>query len=150
MIRIIIEDIPDDREEEIIIRSNNIDERILKLIYAIKSGRDKLTCYEEGSIRLIEPKSVFYFEAVDNKVFVYCESKVFEIRQKLYEIEQQFENSDFIRVSKSVIVNIGKIQKLTPTFNSRFEALLKNGEKIIISRQYVPEMKKKLGIGGQP
>lgn len=141
---------PDDREEEIIIRSNNIDERILKLIYSIKSGRDKLTCYEEGSIRLIEPKSVFYFEAVDNKVFVYCESKVFEIRQKLYEIEQQFENSDFIRVSKSVIVNLGKIQKLTPTFNSRFEALLKNGEKIIISRQYVPEMKKKLGIGGQP
>ena len=141
---------PDDREEEIIIRSNNIDERILKLIYSIKSGRDKLTCYEEGSIRLIEPKSVFYFEAVDNKVFVCCESKVFEIRQKLYEIEQQFENSDFIRVSKSVIVNLGKIQKLTPTFNGRFEALLKNGEKIIISRQYVPEMKKKLGIGGQP
>lgn len=97
---------------------------------------------------MIEPKQVYYFEAVDNRVFAYCEKWVFEIKKKLYELERQFENTDFIRVSKSVIVNLTKIQRLTPAFNSRFEALLKNGEKIIISRQYVPDMKKKLGIGG--
>lgn len=147
-IKIIIEELAENCEEEIIIRSNNIDERILKLIYSIKAERDKLTCYEDGGIRMIEPKQVYYFEAVDNRVFAYCEKRVFEIKKKLYELERQFENTDFIRVSKSVIVNLTKIQRLTPAFNSRFEALLKNGEKIIISRQYVPDIKKKLGIGG--
>ena len=97
---------------------------------------------------MIEPRQIYYFEAVDSSIFAYCEKQFYEIKQKLYELEKQFENTDFIRVSKSVIVNLSKIQKLTPAFNSRFEALLKNGEKIIISRQYVPDMKKKLGIGG--
>lgn len=97
---------------------------------------------------MVEPRSVYYFESVDDRVFVYCESKVYEIKRKLYELEQQFENTDFLRISKSVIVNLSKISKLTPGFNGRFEALLDNGERTMISRQYVPSLKKKLGLGG--
>lgn len=140
---------PENCEEEIIIRSNKIDEQLLKLIYSIKSGRDKLACYDNGTIIMLEPQKIYYFESVDNRVFAYGEKQVFEIRQKLYELEKILENTDFVRISKSVIVNLSKIRKLSPAFNSRFEALLKNGEKVIVSRQYVPEMKKKLGIGGQ-
>ena len=121
---------------------------IIKLIYALKARREKLPCIENGSIVMIEPKSIYYFESVDDHVFVYCKFNVYEIKKKLYELQQQFENTDFLRISKSVIVNISKISKLTPSFNGRFEALLDNGEKTIISRQYVPELKKKLGIGG--
>lgn len=120
----------------------------MKLIYTIKSGRDNLACYEDESIRLIEPKTVFYFEAVDSKVFAYCENKIYEVKLKLYEIEKRFENTNFIRISKSTIVNLAKIQKITPAFNGKFEALLKNGERTIISRQYAVNLKKKLGIGG--
>lgn len=120
----------------------------MRLIYALKSRRDKLSCTEDGSIVMIEPKDVYYFEAVDDKVFVYCEKRMCEIRRKLYELEQQFENTDFLRVSKSVIVSLDKISRLTPSFNGRFEAVLDNGERVIISRQYVPALKKKLGIGG--
>ena len=97
---------------------------------------------------MVEPNSVYYFEAVDDKVFAYCESKVYEIKRKLYELEKQFENTDFLRISKSVIVNLSKIKKLTPGFSGRLEALLDNGERAVISRQYVPALKKKLGIGG--
>lgn len=148
-IKITIEELPFGAEEEIVIRCAEPDEEILKMIYALKSRRDKLPCIEEGSIVMVEPRSVYYFEAVDDRVFAYCESKVYEIRRKLYELEQQFENTDFLRVSKSVIINLSKIKRLTPGFSGRFEALLDNGERAVISRQYVPALKKKLGIGGQ-
>lgn len=148
-IKITIADLPEGEEEEIIIRCSSPDEEILKLIYALKSRRDKLPCLDEGSIVMVEPRSVYYFEAVDDRVFAYCESKVYEIRKKLYELEQQFENTDFLRISKSVIINLSKINRLAPEFSGRLEALLDNGEKAIISRQYVPALKKKLGIGGQ-
>ena len=49
--------------------------------------------------------------------------------------------------SKNAIVNIRSIDHLSPEFNGRFVARLKNGEDIIISRGYVPDLKKKLGIG---
>jgi DNA-binding LytR/AlgR family response regulator len=54
--------------------------------------------------------------------------------------------NDFLRISKSVILNLSKVQKLIPALSGRFEAVLHNGLKVIISRQYVTELKKRLGI----
>ncbi len=65
---------------------------------------------------------------------------------KLYELEGMLTGSDFLRISKSVIVNLSKIQKLIPALSGRFEAVLMNDLKVIISRQYVNELKKRLGI----
>ena len=145
--RIIIETPLPGEEDEIVIRCNELDSELMELIYMLKSGRTKLTAYNEEGIVKLSPKDIFYFESVDNKVFAYCKSSVFEVKQKLYEIEEAYPNSDFLRISKSVIVNVSKITRITPLFNGRFEALLKNGEKTAISRQYVPDLKKKLGVG---
>ena len=54
--------------------------------------------------------------------------------------------TDFLRVSKSAIVNLSKVRKLVPSISGRFEAVLKNGETVVISRQYVPLLKKHFGL----
>lgn len=132
-------------EDEIIVRCADLDERLLKMIQALRTD-DKLTGYLEDKIVKLSLKEIYYFEAVDNKVFAYTAKETYEIHKKLYEIEQEFEYTDFLRVSKSVIVNVSKIAYVKPIFNGRFEAKLKNDEKIIVSRQYVSELKKKIGI----
>lgn len=144
--RVIIEKPADGDEDEIIVRCREPDDEIMSLIYSIAAGRSKLTAYSEDGIVKLSPKEIFYFEAVDNKVFAYCEKQVYEICRKLYELEETFENSDFLRISKSTIVNVSKIVKLVPYFNSRLEAVLENGERTIISRQYVPDLKRKLRV----
>ena len=83
---------------------------------------------------------------VENKTFFYCREEVYEAKQKLYELEESLENSDLLRVSKSVMLNLSKIKCLSPALNGRFEAILDNGERVIISRQYVAGLKKRLGI----
>lgn len=133
-------------EEEIIIRCASLDDRILKFIHSLKTEENRLTGYVEDKIVKLMPNDIFYFESVDNKVFAYTGGEVFEIRKKLYELEAEYANMDFLRISKSVIVNISRIAYIRPIFNGRFEAKLKNDEKIIISRQYVMNLKKKLGI----
>lgn len=132
-------------EDEIIVRCTDLDERLLKLIQALRT-EDKLTGYIDDKIVKLSLKEIYYFEAVDNKVFSYTAKETYEIHKKLYEIEQAFEHTDFLRISKSVIVNVSKIAYVKPIFNGRFEAKLKNDEKIIVSRQYVSELKKKIGI----
>ena len=145
-IKITIENIPDGIEPEIIIRCNEVDDSLLQLIDSVKSASKKLVGITDMQTYIINPKDVFYFESVDNKVFIYCQEKVFESRLKLYEIEKVYENWDFFRASKSTILNITKIDSVRPVFYGRFEALLQNGEKIFISRQYVPVLRKKLGL----
>lgn len=144
--KITIEDRQDGGEDEIIIRCKQIDEHLLKLVYALKAGQEKLTATKGTDIVQVMPKEIFYFEAVDNKVFLYLEKDVYETKQKLYELEERFRGTDFVRVSKSVILNLSKVKTLSPAFNGRFEATMKNGEKLIVSRAYVPVLKEKLGL----
>jgi len=153
--KISIEEIPNNQDEEVIIRCHKIDDGIYQIIDRIKktSGTDNLPVsspletvigYRGSQIHRINPKDIYYFEAVDNKVFVYTKSDVFESKQKLYEIEEMFGSSFFLRTSKSVIMNIKKIKYVSPAYNGRFEACFINDEKQIISRQYVSTLKKKL------
>lgn len=144
--KITIEALPEGQEEEIVIRSNSIDSELMDLIYALKAGRSRLTAFAEDGIVRLDPRDVFYFESVDSKVCACCEKHVYEIKQKLYELETIFEHTDFVRISKAMIVNVAKISRIVPNFNGRLEAVLKNGESVVISRQYVPDLKKKLGI----
>lgn len=133
-------------EDEIIIRCKNPDEELLRLAGQLVCQKSKITARQGKNIIQLAPNDVYYFEAVDSKVFAYLEKQVFEVRQKLYEIENDLNEWDFIRISKSVVLNMAKISYIAPMFNGRLEANLKNGEKVIISRQYVPALKKKLNI----
>ncbi|HWT74716.1 MAG TPA: LytTR family DNA-binding domain-containing protein [Mobilitalea sp.] len=144
--KIIIEECKLGEEDQIIIRCKEMDENILKIISDLKMGQKKLAGMKDGNITMIDPNHVFYFEGVDNKVFLYCKQNVYETKLKLYEIEEEYSNTNFFRASKSVILNITKIKSVSPAYSGRFEALLFNGEKVVISRQYVPELKKKLGL----
>ena len=144
--RIVVEDIDPQAEEEIIIRCKEMDDSILKLIQTIKQRNIMINANKSGQIYRLEQKDIFYYESVENKVFIYTKCEMYDSKQKLYEIEQELIGTDFIRVSKSIILNLSKIKSLAPAFNGRFEATLKNGEKVIISRQYVVDLKERLGL----
>ena len=133
-------------EDEIIVRCRHMDQQLLKLIYAIKAGRERITALQDGDYFQVAPDEIYYFEAVDSKVFLYLEKEVYETKLKLYELEEIFRNTDFFRASKSCIVNLAKVKSLSPAFNGRFEAFMRNGERVMISRQYVSALKEKLGL----
>ncbi len=144
--KITIEEIGRELEEEIIIRCHEVNEDVLALIQAAKSPKDTLVGYDGGNIHRIPLKEVYYMESVDNKTFLYGKDKVYESRQKLYELEAQFCGTSFFRASKATIVNSNQIVYISPSISGRFDATLSNGETVVISRQYVPMLKKHLDI----
>ncbi len=144
--KITIQDIAPGEEEEIIVRCRDLDDALLRMIRELKVRRGKFTVTENDKIRQIDADNIYYFEAVDNKVFLYLEQDVFEVRYKLYEIEKKYADTDFFRASKSVIINLARVKQFAPDFGGRFEAQMMNGERLKISRQYVPALKKRLGM----
>ena len=144
--KISIEEVSQIQEEEIIIKCHEVNNGILNLIQSIKIQGGMLIGYEGSNIHRLHIKDVYYFESVDNKTFMYCKDKVFESRQKLYELEQLGQNASFFRASKSTIINAARISYISPSLSGRFEARLDNGEKLMISRQFVPMLKKMLNL----
>ena len=144
--RIIIESPEPDDEDVVIVRCATPDQRLLSMLLAFQNANTELTGYTDDKIVRLNYQDVYYFEANENRVFAYYHSEVYEVRYKLYELEEMFIPLDFVRCSKSMIVNMEKIEYLSPLFSGKMEAHLKNGEKIVISRQYVRGLKNKLGV----
>lgn len=142
--KIHIETVTKEKEEQIIIECYEIRQEISEIVNFVKTRDATLEAYLDSQIFYISIQDIFYMDTVDNKVFVYLEEKVYELKNKLYELESLFAGKHFFRCSKSAIVNLMKIDSLAPAFNGRLVAKLINGEEIVISRKYVNELKIKL------
>ena len=133
-----------DQPEYIEIHCYRISEKVREIIAFVKSRQGQLTGTADDRQYEIAVSDVFFIESVDNKTFIYTKNKVYETRQKLYELEEILKEKRFLRVSKSTLLNLMKVSAIKPALNSRFTAELFSGEQVIITRKYVPELKKAL------
>ena len=133
--------------EQLEIRCHEVTEEIKEIVTFVKTRQGKLTGVLEGQQFEVPVMEVYYIEAVDNKVFLYTKKQIYETRQKLYELEELLKEKYFLRVSKSLLLNLMKVSSIKPALNGRFLAVLQSGEELIISRKYVPELKAALKGG---
>lgn len=134
------------KETEITVLCSELTPELEEIISHITLIDNTVTGKRDGETYFIPLKDIYYFESVDKRIFFYTEDGVFESSAKLYRLEEKLENTLFSRISKSVIANLRKVRSIKPEENSRLLATLSNGEKLIVSRQYVLDIKKKLGV----
>ena len=86
-----------------------------------------------------------HIESVDKHTYVYTKGGCYESRDRLYELEEKL-GTYYVRISKSMIVNLRKVRNVSAEPGGRMVAVLLNEERVIISRSYVKEIKRRLGI----
>ncbi len=131
---------------QVVIHCRQIDDEVMRLKCHTELFDKKLQAKKDNELHFINPLDVLYFESVDNRTFLYTEDDVLEVKQRLYELEVILSDKDFIRISKSQIVNINKIKSLKPELNRTILATMCNGEQLYISRKYVQAMRNMLSI----
>lgn len=131
-------------ETEIHIKCYKVDDSIKNIITCIERKECFILGKQENKICKIQLSEILYFESVEGKTYIYTNEDVFACDEKLYQIEQQVGGMMFIRISKSIVLNIHKLMSIRPLLYGKMEATLENGEKIIISRHYVKGLKEKL------
>lgn len=117
-----------------------------KVIAALRMMNHQMTARKNGEIYLLDIAQIIYMESVDRKCFIYTSDEIYESELRLYELEQQLEEYGFFRVSKSVLIQLQKIQSLKADIDRRIRVTMSNGEQIIASRQYAEKLKKRLGV----
>lgn len=134
------------QDVEIIIKCKTIDDKLKNIIETINRSYFFLSVSKEGVYRQLSPQKIFYIESVDEKTFVYCSDEVYDCNKKLYELEDELTKLSFVRISKSCILNVDSLDSVRPLINGKMEALLLNGERLVINRHYVRDFKRKFGI----
>lgn len=139
-----IQKIDETKNEYVEIGCHKTNDRVQDIVRFIKSRQGNIEAVRQEQQYQLPITDIYYIEAVDDKTFIYLKSDCFETRKRLYEFEELLSGREFGRISKSVIVNLMKISSIKPALNGRFMCILKNGEKVIISRKYVSEIKEML------
>ena len=133
-------------ETEIAIHCRALDTEIEKIMATLRMLNSQLMVTKDEENHLVDIADIIYVEAVERKTFVYTGEDVFESKLKLYEMEERLCAGSFLRGSKSCLVNLRYIKSLKNDIERKIRLTLKNGEQIVVSRQYADEMKKRLGV----
>lgn len=143
--KLTVEQIPKSDAESVLIRCHDAEAAWVKAVEHISAGQVTVSAADGERLYRIPLCEVYYFEVVDGSSFLYCNSEVFSCKLRLYEFEALCGGTMLFRCSKSMVLNADKISYVRPSLSGRFEAVLDNGEKVIVSRQYVADLKRRFG-----
>ena len=94
---------------------------------------------------IINPDDIVAVHAEKKWCRILTETADYSCRKRLYELEQDL-GPEFMRISKSILVCIRKIDSVEAVFNGMLLLHMKNGSKEYVSRTYLPNLKTYLGI----
>lgn len=135
----------DIEEPYAVIYSNKMTEEIQQLYDIFHSSANVITVIDDEQMIVLQPMEIYLVRMENEQLIVYCQQKKYVSNKRLYEMEKLL-GSRFMRISKSTIINLQKIKSIEPSFNGTMLIVLKNGLKDYISRKYLPQFKKYLGI----
>ncbi|MBR2557123.1 MAG: LytTR family transcriptional regulator [Methanobrevibacter sp.] len=129
------------------IHTNELTDNVTKAISILENeeSNDLLAVKKGSDITLLGFDDVFMFRVENKQVKVYTQDKEYVIKKPLYQIEEGLSQS-FVRISKTTIVNLKKIERVAPSLRGMMFIELKNGLKDNISRKYLPTFKEALDL----
>ena len=126
--------------------TDNIKEAISLLEDDEYSNKPTLLAVSNGDdITFLDYSDIYMIRVENKQVIVYTKNDDFTSKKPLYQLEEILDSS-FVRISKSTIININKINRVTPSFRGMMFVELKNELKDTISRKYLPIFKESLDI----
>lgn len=131
---------------EVSVACPRIDERVQRIVASLGAFDRVLIGERDGATFRVGVEDVCYAETVDDKTFLYTADAVYQTPLKLYELEERLAGTEFVRASKQMLVNFDHVASIRPALNARLQLMLDNGEAAIVSRQYAPAIKRKLGL----
>ncbi len=129
-------------EDEIIIRYREETEQIRAVLDVLRCEGEKLYGKKDGDTVSVIPGDILYIESVDDRIFAYTAGDVIRLEGSLTGIIQKLNDDRFFRCSKSMIINIDKVERLRSLSSNRIDATMEGGEHILISRTYASEFRR--------
>lgn len=136
-------------DPSVTIRAKEWSAELEELVALLKQQKpQRLFGEKDEQTVVLDPNEVDYFLAEQRKVFAVVGVDRFEVRMKLYELEDLLAGQSFVRFSKSVIGNLERLNRFELSFNGNLCVYFHSGNKEYISRKYVAAVKEQLMIGG--
>jgi two-component system LytT family response regulator len=119
-------------------RSSELSGRLETLLNRLARDRspDRITLKVDDRHILIDAATIEYIEVSDKVVIVETAEQTYRVREPLNRIERRLPSEQFVRIHRSVIVNIKRVKEIQPWFQGDYVLILKNGKRLMSGRAY--------------
>jgi len=131
-------------EEELILNYISMSSEVERILSFMREGGRKLLGFKDDIQVVLNPEEILYVESVDGRTYAYTSEEVYKLSYSLAKAQELLDGINFYRCSKSMIINIDCISALKSLASNRIDAVMKNGEHILISRTYASEFRRRL------
>jgi two-component system LytT family response regulator len=107
--------------------------------------RTRLMVKSGGRIHFVRTADIDWCEAAGNYVRMHVGQQEHLVRDTMGHLESQLDPQQFMRIHRSTIVNVDRIQEMQSSFNGEYVVLLRNGTRLTLSRGYRDAIQTRLG-----
>ena len=134
------------KEPYAVIHTDKVTDEIQRMIDVFSNSETPVTALQnEEDIVVLQPKEIYMVRVEDGDTVIYGARQKYRSRKRLYELAQQL-GKQFMQISKTTLINLSYMDSIEPGFSGTLLLKLKNGDKDYVSRKYLPEFKKYLGL----
>jgi two-component system LytT family response regulator len=124
--------------------------RVLALLEELNArdrarGRDRLVVRTPERAIFLRTEAIDWIEAAGKFVHLHVGRTTHPLRESMAELEQELDSARFLRISRSVIVNLDRIQEVQPWFQGDYVLILTDGTRLTSTRGYRENMRRLLG-----
>jgi two-component system, LytTR family, response regulator len=98
--------------------------------------RDRLVVRSKGNLVFLRTPEIEWIAAAGNYVRIHAGKQLHSIREKIGDIEQRLHPSRFLRVHRSIIVNIDAVAEVQRCGSGEYVVLLRDGRELPLGRSY--------------
>jgi DNA-binding LytR/AlgR family response regulator len=135
------------------IHTASVSDEINYVVKQIASSGDRDLYMLDGRkgdfVTLLKPCSIMWIYSSSGKVFAETETDIYELKYRLYEIEEMMAGhafSKYIRISNTDIINFDFVLNFDVSLSGSICVNFRNKKRAFVSRRYVAKIKKRLGI----
>lgn len=105
-----------------------------------------LYAYKDEEIVKVPYREIVRIFTQNKNVYLTTETEQFRIKERLYELEETLDGSQFVRISNTDIVNVRKIKRLDTGIIGTIKMKLSGEQEAYVSRRYMGKIKQALGL----
>ena len=134
------------KEPYAVIHTDKVTDEITRIIDMFSNNETPVTALQnEEEIVVLQPKEIYMVRIEGGDTVIYGEKQKYRSRKRLYELSELL-GKQFMQISKTTLINLSYIDSIEPGFSGTMLMKLKNGNKDYVSRKYLPEFKRYLGL----
>ena len=143
--KVSVEITPGVKEPYAVIYTAQVTEEIQRMTELLGTGDAPVTAFREEKMVILQPNDIFMVRVEDGDTVLYGAKQQFRSRKRLYELSVQL-GKQFMQISRSTLVNLSYLDSIEPGLGGTMLLKLKNGCRDYVSRKYLPDFKRYLGL----